>query len=85
MPSGEHYDGTSSKPVEATIPITEAMLGGETFHCMAVNIIDGVEYMTTKIIRIEVFKAFSKLRQVSIRMIVAPICRPTPCRTITCS
>ncbi|KAI0224763.1 hypothetical protein LSAT2_024217 [Lamellibrachia satsuma] len=58
VPSGEHYDGTSSKPVEATISITEAMLGGETFHCMAVNIIDGVEYMTTKIIRIEVFKAF---------------------------
>ena len=52
----ELYDPVSSKTVRTTIAVTSAMLGGETFRCSAVNVIDGVERVTTKRIRVDVFK-----------------------------
>ena len=53
-------DEFASKAV--TIPVTEDMLGEETFRCSADNVIGGVKYMTTKTIRVDVFKASRKLR-----------------------
>ena len=58
----DNSDESARKAV--TIPVTEEMLGEETFRCSADNVIGGVKYTTSKTIRVDVFKASRKLRVV---------------------